>query len=170
MAKQQIASRVDDTTKREVEEYAAEHDITQSEAIRVLLARGIDYELDRLKSPERGGEDEQADKGAAAAGEDDPGLGTRLVDLTFRATVVAIFFFGTLLTASGAAQLGLLGLPWSAAVAQFAALTAVAAVVGVVAAVAGLLWTVAEADGGADGVGTFLARLVERASRNRGVR
>lgn len=50
MAKEHISSRVDKTTKREVEQFAEERDITQSEAVRLLVDRGIDYERGRLRS------------------------------------------------------------------------------------------------------------------------
>jgi len=50
MAKDRIQGRVDDTRKREVEQYAEEHDVTQSEALRRLLGRGIDYEKGHLAS------------------------------------------------------------------------------------------------------------------------
>jgi predicted transcriptional regulator len=54
MAKTQIATRIDDTLKRRIDDYAERHDVTKAEAQRHLLARGIDYEEGRLSSPGSG--------------------------------------------------------------------------------------------------------------------
>lgn len=59
MAKTQIATRVDDTLKQRIDDYAERHDVTKAEAQRHLLSRGIDYEEGRLAT----GRDE--DSGAA---------------------------------------------------------------------------------------------------------
>lgn len=50
MAKPQVATRVDEEVKREVGEYADTHDVTEAEAMRRLLSRGIDYEAGRLST------------------------------------------------------------------------------------------------------------------------
>jgi hypothetical protein len=55
MAKTQIATRVDDTLKQRIDDYAERHDVTKAEAQRHLLSRGIDYEEGRLATG--GGED-----------------------------------------------------------------------------------------------------------------
>lgn len=57
MAKSRIQTRVDDTRKREVERYADEHDITQAEAVRRLVGRGIDYEQGLLTRDDDSGDD-----------------------------------------------------------------------------------------------------------------
>lgn len=54
MAKPQVATRVDTGTKRSVEEYAEEKDITEAEAMRRLLSRGLDYEAGRLTATDGG--------------------------------------------------------------------------------------------------------------------
>lgn len=52
MAKSRIQTRVDDTRKSEVEQFADEHDTTQAEAVRRLVGRGIDYEQGELNDSE----------------------------------------------------------------------------------------------------------------------
>lgn len=52
MAKPQIATRVDENVKERIEEYADRYDISQSEAMRHLLTRGLDYEDGNLVVPD----------------------------------------------------------------------------------------------------------------------
>jgi hypothetical protein len=51
MAKTQIATRIDDTLKQRIDDYAERHDVTKAEAQRHLLARGVDYEEGKLAPP-----------------------------------------------------------------------------------------------------------------------
>jgi len=52
MAKPQIATRVDENVKGRIEEYADRHNMSQSEAMRHLLTRGLDYEDGNLVVPD----------------------------------------------------------------------------------------------------------------------
>lgn len=52
MAKPTLSGRVPQPVKEAVDEYAEEHDISKSDAMRQLLQRGIDYERGRLAEPD----------------------------------------------------------------------------------------------------------------------
>jgi VIT1/CCC1 family predicted Fe2+/Mn2+ transporter len=63
MAKPQLSSRVPRPTKEAVEQYAQEHELSQSDAARRLIERGLDYERGRLSSSE--GDDTDATRRVA---------------------------------------------------------------------------------------------------------
>lgn len=54
MPKPRIQTRVDENVKGRVEAYAEDRDITQSEAMRHLIVRGLDYEAGELAATDGG--------------------------------------------------------------------------------------------------------------------
>lgn len=116
MAKARIQARVDDTRKREVEAYVDEHDITQAEAVRRLVGRGIDYERGLLKDRPDGGEAQADRDGGAVSGPARTFVqvqATAGVGLMFAALAFAAFgpvgFAGVTALLAAAVPLGLWG-------------------------------------------------------------
>jgi antitoxin component of RelBE/YafQ-DinJ toxin-antitoxin module len=164
MAKARIQARVDDTRKREVKQFADERDITQSEAVRLLVGRGIDYERDRLKSSE----DEDEDEDEA---DNDQRDGTRpLADQLARFAVASLGILAALVISTGvsltAGSFGFLGLSWQTSASLFGSLAGTAAMMTISASSVGVvydLWRLAghqpEGDSFATRVGVQLKRV-----------
>jgi predicted transcriptional regulator len=96
MPKTQIATRVDDTLKQRIDDYADRHDVTKAEAQRHLLSRGIDYEEGRLAT---GGDGDRGDaagdwlimaQNMAAFGSASAGMALGII-----LAVIAVFGIGT---------------------------------------------------------------------------
>lgn len=100
MAKPQVHARLDETRKRDVEEFSEKHDVTQAEAVRRLLARGIDYEHGVLAASPGGDTDDERD--GTGDGDADhtlesalPPLGQKLVGAgDYLLKLVALFTVG----------------------------------------------------------------------------